>query len=41
VVDEVFDVDAAVPQRSAVLIRFGDLGGEGDDAFQARDEVVR
>ena len=41
VVDEVFDVDAAVPQRSAVLVRFGDLGGEGDDAFQARDEVVR
>ena len=39
-VDQVFDVDAAVAQGAAVLVRFGDLGGEGDDAFEALDEVV-
>ncbi len=40
VVDQFLDVDAAVPQRAAVLVRLGDLGGEGHDAFQARDEVL-
>ena len=39
-VDQVLDVDAAVAQRAAVLVGFGDLGGEGHDAFEARDEVV-
>ena len=38
--DEVLDVDTAVAQRAAVLVRFGDLGLEGDDAFQARAVVV-
>ena len=33
--DEVLDVDAAVAQRAALLVGLGDLGGEGDDAFQA------
>ena len=33
--DQLLDVDAAVAQRAAVLVRFGDLGGEGHDAFQA------
>ena len=35
VADEVLDVDAAVAQRAAVLVGFGDLGLEGDDAFEA------
>ncbi len=34
--DQVLDVDAAVAQRATVFVRLGDLGGEGDDAFQAR-----
>ena len=34
--DEVLDVDAAVAQRAAVFVGLGDLGGEGDDAFEAR-----
>ena len=38
--DEVLDVDAAVAEGTAVLVRFGDLGLEGDDAFQAGYEVV-
>ena len=38
--DQVLDVDAAVAQRAAVLVRFGDLRLEGDDAFQAGYEVV-
>ena len=32
---EVFDVDAAVAQRAAVLVRLGDLGLERDDALEA------
>ena len=38
--DQVLDVDAAVAQGAAVLVGFGDLGLEGDDAFQAGYEVV-
>ena len=34
--DEVLDVDAAVAQRAALLVGLGDLGGEGDDALEAR-----
>ncbi len=37
--DEVFDVDAAVAQRAAVLVRLGDVGGERDDAFETTDEI--
>ena len=33
--DELFDVDSAVAQRTALAIGFGDLGLEGDDALQA------
>ena len=33
--DELLDVDAAVPQRAALPVGLGDLGGEGDDAFEA------
>ena len=40
-VDQILDVDAAVPQRAAVLVGFGDLGGEGHDAFEPLDEVFR
>ena len=40
VAHQVLDVDAAVAQRAAVLVRFGDLGRESHDAFQARDEVL-
>src|SRR5207244_5041898 len=39
--DEVLDVHAAVAQRAAGLVGLGDLGGEGDDAFQARLDVGR
>jgi hypothetical protein len=39
--DQVFDVHAAVAQRAAVLVGFGDFGGEGDDAFEARDKALR
>jgi hypothetical protein len=38
--DQVLDVDAAVAQGTAVLVRFGDLGLEGDDALEAGYEVV-
>ena len=31
--DEVLDIDAAIAQRPAILVRFGDLGSEGDDAL--------
>ena len=40
-VDQIVDVDAAVAQRAAVLVGFGDLGGEGDDALEPLDEVFR
>ena len=39
-VDQILDVDAAVAQRAAVLVGFGDLGGEGDDAFEPGDEIL-
>ena len=38
--DQILDVDAAVAQRAAVLVGLGDLGGEGDNAFQSRDEIL-
>ena len=38
--DEVLDVDAAVAQRAALLVGLGDLGREGDDAFEAGLDVV-
>jgi len=34
--DQVFDVHAAVAQGATRFVRLCDLGGEGDDAFQAR-----
>ena len=34
--DEVLDVDAAVAQRATLFVGLRDLGGEGDDAFEAR-----
>ena len=34
VADQVLDVDAAVAQGAAVLVRLGDLGAEGDVALQ-------
>ena len=34
--DQVFDVDAAVAQRATLFVGLRDLGGEGDDAFEAR-----
>jgi len=39
--DQIFDVHAAVPQRAAVLVGFGDLGGEGDDTFESLNEAFR
>ena len=33
--DEVLDVHAAVAQRAALFVWLGDLGGEGDDAFES------
>ena len=40
-VDQILDVHAAVSQRAAVLVGFGDLGGEGDDAFESGYEILR
>jgi hypothetical protein len=37
--DQILDVDAAIAQRAAFAVRFGDLGLEGYDALQARFEV--
>ena len=33
--DEILDIDAAIAQRAAGPIGLGDLGGEGDYAFEA------
>src|SRR6185437_7084781 len=38
--DQLLDVDAAVAQLPAVAVGLGDLGLDGDDAFEARLEVV-
>jgi hypothetical protein len=35
-----FDVDASVAQGAAVLVRFGDLSGKGDDTFETLYEAV-
>ena len=40
-VDQILDVDAAIAQRAAVLVRLGDLGGEGHDALESGDEILR
>ncbi|SHV83817.1 Uncharacterised protein [Mycobacteroides abscessus subsp. abscessus] len=40
VAHQILDVDAAVAQGAAVLVRFGDLGREGHDTFEACDEVL-
>ena len=34
--DQVFDVHAAVAQRATLFVGLRDLGGEGDDSFEAR-----
>ncbi len=39
--DQVLDVDAAVAQRATLFVGLGDLGGEGDDAFEARLDLRR
>ena len=39
--DELLDVDAAIPQRTALAIGLGDLGLDRDDAFEPRLEVGR
>src|SRR5437588_11864266 len=36
VADELLDVDSAIPQRATFPVRLGNLGGEGDYAFEAR-----
>ena len=38
--DQVLDVDAAVAQRATLFVGLGDLGGEGDDAFEARLDLL-
>jgi hypothetical protein len=30
---QILDVNAAITQRAAVFVRFGDFGGEGNHAF--------
>ena len=35
------DVDAAIPENAAFLVGLGDLGLDGDDALEARLEVIR
>jgi hypothetical protein len=37
--DQFLDVYAAVPERTALLVRLGDFRLEGDDAFKTRLEV--
>src|SRR5690349_10802627 len=37
--DQLLDIDAAIPERPALLVRLGDLGLERDDTFKARREV--
>ena len=37
---EILDVDAAVAQRAAVAVGLGDLGREGDDALEARLDLL-
>ena len=39
--DQVFDVDAPVAQRPAVLVRLGDLSAEGDVALESKRETRR
>ena len=39
--DELLDVDAAVAEGAALAVGLGDLGLDGDDAFEARLEVAR
>src|SRR5690606_22280339 len=39
--DQILDVHAAVAQRAAVFIGFGDIGGERDHPLEAADEIVR
>ena len=38
--DEFLDVDAAVAQRATLSVGLGDLGGERNDAFEARLDLV-
>ena len=38
--DEFLNIDAAIAQRATLFVRFGDLGLEGDDAFEAGDEFT-
>ena len=38
--DELLDVDAAVAQGAALAVGLGDLGLDGDDAFETRLEVA-
>ena len=37
--DQFLDVNAAIPERTALLVRLGDFRLEGDDAFKSRLEV--
>ena len=39
--DELFDVDAAIAERAAVLVGLGDLRLERDNAFEAGAEIRR
>jgi hypothetical protein len=39
--DEILDVHAAIPQRTAVAVGFGDLRGEGHHRLKPGDESVR
>jgi hypothetical protein len=39
VADELLDVDAAIAENAAFAVGLGDLGLDGDDAFEARLEV--
>jgi hypothetical protein len=39
--DQVFDVDTAVAQGTAVLVGLGDFGGERHHAFESGNEILR
>ena len=38
--DELLDVDAAIAEGAALAVGLGDLGLDGDDAFETRLEVA-
>jgi hypothetical protein len=38
--DQILDIDTAIAERAAVLVRLGDLGRESHDAFESGNEIL-